>query len=307
MNLANRTGNGKHMSTLSIDELDGLFKCFYASYQLYGLAVTFIKVSVLLFYRRVFPLAHLRMRINIIGGFVIAWLLANNLLAALQCMQVQKAWRLELPGQCINSLAFVLAIQVPNVVLDMIVLALPMHVVYKLHLPRSKKIGLAGIFLLGGGSVIIAIVRLGVLIVSLDQEDTSYSTPKTSLTVVEPAVELLSACLPTMASFLHLRTRLSELRSKVSLLFSSQRNPVSPNADSKRHFQNIKPTCKELHLYSNSELRPTITAASRYSVSQTDQIPLHAIMVRNDMAWEEERNVSNASSIKMLQAGEQMA
>ena len=86
------------------------------------------------------------MRIDIIGGFVVAWLLIYNLLAARQCMPAQKVWLLERPGHCINSSVFVLVIQAPNVILDVIVLALPMLVVYKLHLSRSKKIGLAGNF-----------------------------------------------------------------------------------------------------------------------------------------------------------------
>ena len=109
-----------------------------------------------------------------------------------------------------------------------------------------------------------------------------------------------------MASFLHLRTHLSELRAKVRLFFSSQRSLLSPEADSRPQFPDIKHPGREVYANAKHELRPTITATGRHSAEQTDQIPLHAIMIRNDMAWEEERNESNASSNEMIQAGEQM-
>lgn len=40
--------------------------------------------------------------------------------------------------------------QVPNVVLDGIILALPVRAVYQLQMSKKKKISVAAVFLLGG-------------------------------------------------------------------------------------------------------------------------------------------------------------
>ena len=114
------------------------------------MAITAIKISVLLFYKRVFSTPQFRKWIIGIGVLVVAWLLANNLLFAFQCTPVRKAWELELPGHCVNSLTAVRAVQAFNAILDAVVLALPVSAVLHLQLPTAKKVGVMAVFLLGG-------------------------------------------------------------------------------------------------------------------------------------------------------------
>ena len=123
---------------------------FYISYQLYGSAITAIKISILLFYRRIFSTGQLRKWINVVGVFVLAWLLANNLVFAFQCTPVRKAWEIEIPGHCINPLRTIQVVQVFNVVLDAVILALPVSGVLRLQMSTSRKISVMAIFLLGG-------------------------------------------------------------------------------------------------------------------------------------------------------------
>ena len=78
------------------------------------------------------------------------WLLVNNLIGAFQCMPIQKAWEFERPGKCINFLSFFIGMQVPNIVLDIVILALPVSAVYHLQMSKKKKISVTAIFLLGG-------------------------------------------------------------------------------------------------------------------------------------------------------------
>lgn len=128
----------------------GKKQTFYISYQLYGLAITAIKVSILLFYRRIFSIGRLRKWINIVGVLVLGWLFANNLVFAFQCTPVRKAWEIEIQGYCVNPLRTVEIIQVLNVVLDALVLALPVSGVLKLQMSTGRKISLIVTFLLGG-------------------------------------------------------------------------------------------------------------------------------------------------------------
>ena len=114
------------------------------------MAVTAIKLSVLLFYRRVFSTPQFRKWIYGVGSLVISWLLINNLVAAFQCTPVQKLWKQKLPGHCINPLTFVQGMQVTNIILDAVILVLPISAVLRLQMSRVKKISVMGIFLLGG-------------------------------------------------------------------------------------------------------------------------------------------------------------
>ena len=78
------------------------------------------------------------------------WLFANNLVFAFQCTPVRKAWEIEISGHCINPLRAVEIMQVFNVVLDVLVLALPVSGVLKLQMSTGRKISLILTFLLGG-------------------------------------------------------------------------------------------------------------------------------------------------------------
>lgn len=120
------------------------------SYQLYGLAMTAIKLSILLFYRRIFSTAQFRKWIYGVVALVLAWLLANNLVFAFHCAPVRQNWEFDLPGHCINPLTSVRVLQVFNVLLDATVLALPVSAVLRLQLSTPRKISVMAIFLLGG-------------------------------------------------------------------------------------------------------------------------------------------------------------
>ena len=79
-----------------------------------------------------------------------AWLVANDLVFAFQCTPVRKAWQLEIPGHCINPLTTVRVVQIFNVILDVVILALPVSAVLHLHLSTARKFGVVAVFLLGG-------------------------------------------------------------------------------------------------------------------------------------------------------------
>jgi len=52
-------------------------------------------------------------------------------------------------GHCINIESFFLGQAIPNIVTDGILLALPLPLIWDLHLPKGQKMALSGVFLLG--------------------------------------------------------------------------------------------------------------------------------------------------------------
>ena len=137
-----------HLQTMAL--LLTYRQTMYAGYQIYGVAVTLIKISILLFYRRIFTTKQFRQRTNIIGALVVAWLIVNNLTAALQCRPVRKAWDIEIPGHCFSAISYITGVHATNLTLDIVILALPVSAVWRLQMSFAKKISVIGIFLLGG-------------------------------------------------------------------------------------------------------------------------------------------------------------
>ncbi|KAI9667984.1 MAG: hypothetical protein M1821_000804 [Bathelium mastoideum] len=270
------SGFGRHLLTLSSTELVEYSKIDFIIYQTNGAALTLIKISILLFYVRIFDTRHFRPRVYIVGALVIAWFFANMFTALFQCNPIKKAWLPTLPyGHCINPLTYVKGVQTANITLDVIILALPVSGVWRLQMPISRKIGVAGIFLLGGLSVVIAIIRMTVIL-RANLEDITWYTSIASWTCVEPGVEVLSASLPAMAPFLRGRRFLSELGSSLRGMFSSSKRSKSNGDSGFRKFD-------EPSRLSDPERNPwgTSTAEVRHEVRDgaSEIVPLHAIRV----------------------------
>jgi hypothetical protein len=53
-------------------------------------------------------------------------------------------WDIRVKGECLNSPSLYIATAVANIVSDIILFALPIHMVVNLQIPRRQKIGLLG-------------------------------------------------------------------------------------------------------------------------------------------------------------------
>ena len=105
---------------------------------------------MLALYRRIFAIQRFRFWVHIAMALVVIWLFVNNFMTAFQCSPIKSEWESEVEGKCIKSSNLILGLQVPNVVLDVVVLALPLTAISKLQLPRAKKISVGAVFAIGG-------------------------------------------------------------------------------------------------------------------------------------------------------------
>ena len=123
---------------------------FLASQLMYFVTSCCVKMSIILFYRRVFPVRRFRLVADVSIGLVIAWGLATVLAAVLQCRPLHALWDKSINGHCDDDLKYVVGVQGANIGLDFLILFLPMPMVWGLHRPRQEKIALFLVFLLGG-------------------------------------------------------------------------------------------------------------------------------------------------------------
>lgn len=128
------------------------FKLSFMCSFLYFSNVTAIKISILLMYRRLFYVDRNFRRLSLLLGIVVlAFWLAGTVAAICSCSPTR--FVSVSPPQarkCFNFNIFWMVTGVVEVVMDTVILALPVRMVWGLHLPRSRKISVLCVFLLGG-------------------------------------------------------------------------------------------------------------------------------------------------------------
>lgn len=119
--------------------------CFYAFGQ-----VT-VKISLLLLYRHLFTSPRLHLLIKFTMWFMIAWGISFVGVAIFSCNPINAFWDFEamVGAYCINDQAWYIAMAVPTILTDILILCMPIRQVWKLQLPRNSKIALTFIFALG--------------------------------------------------------------------------------------------------------------------------------------------------------------
>ena len=115
----------------------------------YILAVSVIKISILLFYRSVFPTKKFLLLTNIIGAAVLLWTIAFFFAALFQAWPISMNWDHDQSGKMINYSAMYFAQASTELALDVIILTLPWTVIWTLRLPTVRKWMVSGIFTLG--------------------------------------------------------------------------------------------------------------------------------------------------------------
>ncbi|KAI1503409.1 hypothetical protein F5X99DRAFT_375153 [Biscogniauxia marginata] len=200
-------GQAAHTTQLYVYE-----KTKYA-YQLLGtIGLWVIKLSVLLFYRRIFSISAFRTANNVFLGLTVAWGIAFTLVVAFQCLPVSNIWNkfeIEYGNSCIQVQPFYLALAISDVLLDVSICIMPIQHVRRLQMPLRQRIAVASIFLLGSIVVAIGITRaiiFGWVISFTTNEPLVYFSDITWYTagtlfwhLAENEVGLLGCCLPTYA------------------------------------------------------------------------------------------------------------
>lgn len=121
---------------------------------LYIISLCTIKLSILLFYNRIFGVLRPMFRYILLamGGVVIAYSVAGMLGTVLPCVPLSDLWEppSNNPAVCINFGAAIFAVGVINIVTDIIILSLPIPLVWSLQMSRSHKWQVVAVFSLGG-------------------------------------------------------------------------------------------------------------------------------------------------------------
>ncbi|KAI4087470.1 MAG: hypothetical protein LQ344_006759 [Seirophora lacunosa] len=178
-------------------------RTLYVFEPIYHTSTTFAKYSMwvllgLLFYYRVFAIRQFKGVLYILAAFVTCYVLSVDFACLFQCTPVQSFWDEAVPGHCINIDHMFIASGSMNVVLDFIIFALPIPLLWRLRTSFNQKIVLTAIFTVAGlyssPSPYFSVAANP----SLSQRGHRNYINAGIWTVAEPSVAVICACLPSL-------------------------------------------------------------------------------------------------------------
>ncbi|KAI1078185.1 hypothetical protein F5B20DRAFT_548367 [Whalleya microplaca] len=138
-------------------------KLTFASSIIYFTVPGATKLGILLMYYRIFSVnAAFRYQLYVASGLVIGWWIACTVTTLTSCIPLERSFMSSLadPKYCINYNLFWMASGVCEILLDVVILALPVNAIVKMSLSLRQKVTVSGIFLLGGFIIITGILKV---------------------------------------------------------------------------------------------------------------------------------------------------
>ncbi len=186
-------GLGKHISQVSWPHSRLVLILFIVNL-VYNTGLSLVKMSVLIFYIRIFgSVQAYKVAFWILGAIILGWYIAVTLLALFNCVPLNKLWNPSISGHCVSQHSAFLGATISNFIVDFMILFLPMPMLWQLHLETSRKIGLVAVFTAG-----YAYVRSPAA-VSLSSANASNSVIILSILRLQSIVVLGDAVLPDIS------------------------------------------------------------------------------------------------------------
>ncbi|KFX92796.1 hypothetical protein O988_07117 [Pseudogymnoascus sp. VKM F-3808] len=199
-------GNGTHFSELSPETLIIFGKIFIANQFTYFALCPAIKISIICFYRRIFPAPGFHRITYFINWLIGLWAAAIFITCGLQCRPLRGYWDKSVDAKCIDGNTYFIVNQTFNVVMDFVILGLPLPIIWRLKRVWQDKLALSFVFALGGFVCFASVYRIVVLFY-IDPGDTTYTVYQATLwTHIEPSVGMICACLPTIRGLITIKS-----------------------------------------------------------------------------------------------------
>ncbi|KAJ5625835.1 Nucleic acid-binding OB-fold [Penicillium lagena] len=198
-------GYGRDIWTISFANIELILKYNWVVEMLYIVAVVAVKMAFLCLYLKIFPNIGLRRVIYALMGFSTLYFLVFTLGICFNCLPVTyiwTAWTGETHGSCLDFNAFGIACAVINIVLDVVVMALPLHEIIKLNLRPWKKVLVIVMFCTGFFITIISIIHLTFVVTFADTTNATYDyVPVAYWSLIESYTAFFCVSMPAIRRF----------------------------------------------------------------------------------------------------------
>ncbi|OCL02064.1 hypothetical protein AOQ84DRAFT_327981 [Glonium stellatum] len=175
-------GIGLHIDAQKSEWMISQGRLVYAQQLVYNFTLTTTKLSICLFYLRVFPDRTSRWLSIGTMIFILLYFIPIEIASIAQCIPVDANWDKSVKGaKCISTLPIFYCASILNIVVDVWLISIVLPRMWRLNLPKRQKIVLTLIASMGWLVVVAATVRF-VLLAKAFQKATS----DVSWSVVEP-------------------------------------------------------------------------------------------------------------------------
>jgi len=163
------------------------------------------KLSVIFFYRSIFVSRAFRVLSVAMICAVMIWMVGGFLGVAFQCgSHITLLWTSAASTKlyCRTGESVAFGFSIPDVVLDIFILCMPIYWTTRLHMSPRKRIAVCAIFLFGAITVIASIVRLIIYVklypkIKQNPDQIGVQTTIVYWSMLEIGLSILAACLPT--------------------------------------------------------------------------------------------------------------
>ncbi|KAM7211169.1 hypothetical protein V8F06_013450 [Rhypophila decipiens] len=237
-------GLGTEMWAVPPDNIPVILAFSFMFMLLYGLCRFFTRLSIIMFYFRVFGLTDARPYLIGIFVFNILFVIVFIFVMCFQCTPLSHFWlRWDgiHPGYCINANTYTLALGVIEAAEDLVLIALPFPFLQTLKLTWAKRFSVSFMFAIGLLTFIITVVRIPTIVkFTLAADVTLSGVPIALWSNLELQIGLICACLPALYPMMRqagsrLMTLTSSLRGGLSTSGRSWGTRVVKSASSPRH------------------------------------------------------------------------
>ncbi|PYH94318.1 integral membrane protein [Aspergillus ellipticus CBS 707.79] len=261
-----RVGMRHHITDIPMDNTILIFKMLIVYQIVYYNCMVFAKVSYLFFYLHIFVTPGFRMAARVCMGCAGAYWVGSMLQIFLICQPFAKNWDSTLPGHCASMNVAFSTIGAFNLITDILIMALPVHHIWKLQMSSATKVALYCIFGLGFFISAITIIRIHVL-TTVNFSDLPYSMIWAAFwSVAEPALAITNACVPMMRPVF--KAAFPGIFSSAKPTYSSQAGAQSGASGSA--FKRVRDTESEMPL---TQLEPSKSGSrgQEYEASLNDR------------------------------------
>ncbi|KAL2042972.1 hypothetical protein N7G274_004030 [Stereocaulon virgatum] len=250
-------GFGQHLR--SKQQLDSLVKMFLFSDVTWCTTLAFSKCSILLFYWRLFGhVKAVKWSIYILLGLTTCWFVEAFLVMIFGCTPIASFWNFSIKGErCINYVQFTLPNMVINSFTDILILALPLPLIWRLQQTVTQKVLVTLMFLCGGFVCVVSFVRLVILLqTDFSSLDLAWSIADFSMwCTVEACFAIISASLPLLRPIYKASTSYVSCLYKRSTLSLSQ-SSKSFDASSRKDTSSAEDATLPMHTFQVYKLNP---------------------------------------------------
>ncbi|KAL3472491.1 hypothetical protein BJX99DRAFT_272903 [Aspergillus californicus] len=224
--------DGHHVQQYDHATLAKRMQILLANNVIYNTAISLVRASILLFYRRIFmnstPFTYATL---VMGALIVGFWLSTFFSLIFTYSPAEAQWMPWMPHTKISTSAYWLTTGILNILYEVIILSMPQPLIWRMNMTFRRRVLVSFVFALGGFVCLTSIVRV-YAITGVDEADPTYTLFMPDLlTTTELNMSIICACLPMLPNLVkHLTRRYYGLKSRnpyhVISLMSGRRERV---------------------------------------------------------------------------------